>query len=183
MTIRSLEDACGCLDIEYIKDPSVLTKDDADNIVKLFAELALEDDAPISDLIHSKNILLFEIMKNESDNGKIYKFNFISNDKCKFCGGSGLNPIMEIGVIPNMDKCFDCLGTGLLHQECPRCFGDGWIRGQKCIACDGKKRIQTKHKAKCIRCNGKRYLDRKVNTGRLLTHCKCSVCRGIGLIK
>ncbi len=181
--IECVKDACMVLDLELIANPKDLTSNDATEILTLFTELLTEEDAPVNDLIKAKNLILFEVLRNESKiSGNIHRFNFDIKGQCKFCGGAGLLPILEIGVIPKMDKCTDCLGTGLQHKQCPRCYANGYIHGQVCRVCNTNKKVSTGTNQSCGRCGGTRYLDRKVNTGRLLSHSKCTVCKGIGSI-
>jgi len=184
------QEACRVLNIDDI-DPHNLDVNHANDIIQVFFDILEEVEDPDEkfniSLIKAKNQLLYEIIKNKSNCNNVFEFDLdFSNsmNKCKYCGGGGIKPVVEQGIVKNMDKCPDCLGSGIQHKPCRECHETGWIGPNHCSICNGRKRIPFRKNAKkkCSRCGGNKYIDRKVSTGRILSHITCTVCKGYGVI-
>lgn len=189
----AFENACRVLNI-YEIEPRNLNDSHIDDILKLFFDIIYEetnheDKTQLGNIVNAKNQILYEIVRNMSFRNQVFELDldlqkFTNGNKCKFCGGSGLKIIEVAGYIKNMDRCPDCLGTGVQHKPCNNCHETGWFGGEPCNICKGKLRIPFIKDArkKCPTCYGNRYVDRKVNTGIILTFMNCTVCKGFGEI-
>jgi len=189
----SFDYACQVLDIEEV-DPKGLRSSHVNDIIEIFFTLINDekknnDKKQLANLINAKNKILYEIVRNETTGHEVFEFDldlqkYYHGNQCKHCNGAGIKVVEAPGIIRNMDKCPDCLGTGIQHKECKDCYGTGWDRGKICSTCRGKRRIPFRKNAKrkCSYCNGNRFINRRVDTGIILTYVNCTVCKGFGEI-
>ncbi len=86
----------------------------------------------------------------EAANGCQKTFEFIRNENCETCGGSGAKPGTSAQTCPM------CHGTGQVRQSggfmvtvrtCPTCHGEGKIVKDKCTACNGSGRVRKRRTA------------------------------------
>jgi len=184
--------ACRILNIEDM-NPRGLYSSHADKIISIFFEIIKDDDVKddkkeLEKVVTAKNQILYEIVKNESTSNNVFVFEnldlrkYINGNQCKICKGSGVKIVELPGIIKDMDKCPECLGTGIEHKGCPDCHETGWDRGGICIACKGKGRIPFRKNAKrkCSYCHGNKFINRRVDTGIIVSFRSCTACRGFG---
>ncbi len=86
----------------------------------------------------------------EAANGTKKTFEFIRNENCETCGGSGAKPGTKAQTCPT------CKGSGQIRQSggfmvtvrtCPTCHGEGKIVKEKCETCNGSGRVRKRRTA------------------------------------